>query len=274
MLVRKTRKIVNIWFVSIVIVVCILLLMLNSGIKILENTAGFIVLPFQRAGNAIINGVGSAFDSVFNSYAIKKENSQLKSEIDSLKAQLQIYSETAKENERLTELFGYLEEYPEYETILASVTAFSPDNWSMIIVVNKGSQHGVAPDMPVVAQGGLVGRVIEVSDNWSKIMTVIDSRSKIAAIVERSRDTGIVEGVVETGNFLGRCRMINMPFKPSIMPGDTILTSEAGGVFPKGLVIGRVSEVSQNRTGGDDFAIIVPSVDFAHLEDVLILKEK
>jgi rod shape-determining protein MreC len=247
--------------------------MLNSGVKVLESTAGVIVMPFQRAGTYIVNGISGGVKSVFKSGEIRKENEKLKAEVDSLKAQAQLDAEIKKENERLKGLLGYAEKYPDYQMVPARVTAFSPDNWSVIIVIDKGSKHGIAENMPVVAQGGVVGRVLSVSDTWSKVITIVDSRTSMSAMVERSRDTGMIQGVGNANDKSGVCHMVNMPFSPSIMPGDNIITSEMGDGFPKGLLIGRVSEVAQGRNDRDEYAVVVPSVDFAHLENVLVMKK-
>ena len=139
--------------------------------------------------------------------------------------------------------------------------------------MNKGTKDGIEKDMVVVAIGSLAGRIIEVTDTYCVMLSLIDSRSSVPGIVESSRDTGIVKGMAQTGQVQSVCEMSNMPMEVKTVPGDKVVTSGMGGVFPKGIVIGEVIEVTAGDTQLDTNARIVPAVDFDHLEHVLIIQE-
>ncbi|MDD4796992.1 MAG: rod shape-determining protein MreC [Eubacteriales bacterium] len=180
-------------------------------------------------------------------------------------------AELSAENERLTQLLGVTEKYPQYAFIYASVSAREPGSWFMTFQINRGTGDGVDVDMAVVNQDGLVGRVVEAGPNWARVLTIIDTQSAASAIVERTRDHGIVEGSTDPEAHMPECTVQYLPVDSDLAPGDRFITSNLGGIFPKGIVVGTVTEVNRNQNS-QSYAIIRPAVDFAHLEDVLVIK--
>jgi len=180
--------------------------------------------------------------------------------------------ELQKENYRLREMLGFTER-TEYELLPAEVIARDPSYWFETITINKGYSDGVEQDMAVLTADGLVGNIYFVSRNASKVLLLTDSRRAVSALVQRSREpgnVGIVEGYPEMQGLL---RMINLPPEANIQPGDTIISAGLGGVFPKGLVIGKVLEIEIDQFGLLQRAIIQPAVNFNRLEEVLIVME-
>jgi len=132
------------------------------------------------------------------------------------------------------------------------------------VTIDKGSQEGLAVDMAVIAPAGIVGRVVIPSQRASKVQLLIDRNAAAGAIVARSRAQGVVVGTGET-----RLRMDYVSTSSDVVVGDTVVTSGVDGIYPKGLVIGRVDNI--DKTSGAWQIGIVPAVDFSSLEQVLVV---
>ena len=144
--------------------------------------------------------------------------------------------------------------------------------WFQTFSVNRGSSDGVSAGMAVVNGDGLVGRVYEVGLNYSKIITIIDSRSRVACLIQRTRDNGVMRGQISESDSVAECFVYYLPNINSISPGDTVITSGTDSLYPKGLKIGTVSAVSLDAGSDGTYAIVTPSVDFQRIEEVFILR--
>lgn len=270
---KKRNKIIKTVIASVAVFVILLLLMFNSGIGFLRQISGYIIIPVQNGLSAAFKGIGDFFTGFADNVQMKQEQQELIAEAE----QKQLYEQQLKdallENERLRELLGEKSKYPDMKFVYADVILKNVDSYSSTYTLNKGTKDGIEKDMVVVAIGGLAGRIIEVSDTYCVMLSIIDSRSSVPGIVESSRDTGIVKGIAQTGQVQSVCEMSNMPMEVKTVPGDKVVTSGMGGVFPKGIVIGEVMEVTAGDTQLDTTAQIVPAVDFDHLEHVLIIQE-
>ena len=123
----------------------------------------------------------------------------------------------------------------------------------------------------MVNSKGLVGRVSSVSANTCKVTSIIDSTSDVSVMVERTRDYGFARGILNVDE-KEKLELYYLPSGYDLVPGDNILTSGIGGIFPKGIAIGTVTEVSRaNEDTEDRNAIIQPAVDFLRLEEVMIV---
>lgn len=180
--------------------------------------------------------------------------------------------ELHKENQRLREMLAF-KERTAYTLLPAEVVARDPSHWFGTITINKGYAEGVQKNMAVVTAQGLVGNIFLVSQHSSRVLMLTDSRLAVSALVQRSREpgfVGIIEGYPEKRGFL---KMNNLSPEANIQPGDTIISSGLGGIFPKGLVIGQVMEVGQDQYGLLQQALVYPAVNFNRLEEVLIVIE-
>ncbi len=150
----------------------------------------------------------------------------------------------------------------------ARVAGYEPGNLNRAVLISTGRDGNLLPDMPVLTGRGLVGRVIEVAPRSSQVLLLNDARSAVAALIQRSRATGIVKGQLD-----GSITMEDIGRDADVQVGDIVLTSGLGDVFPKGIVIGQVVKVIQSDTAMFQRAIVEPSVDLSNLEVVLVLLE-
>ena len=177
-----------------------------------------------------------------------------------------------QENQRLKELLDYADTVEEYERVTAPVIGRSQGIWFNQFTVGAGRNQGVEEDMAVINGAGLVGRVTSVSANTCKVTAIIDSTSDVSVIVERTRDYGFVRGLLEAGGGDDTMELYFLPMGNDLVPGDVLVTSGADGVFPRGLSVGSVLEVSRSSEDAEDRdALVSPTVDFLRLEEVVIL---
>ena len=138
--------------------------------------------------------------------------------------------------------------------------------------VNRGTNDGVSVGMAVVTGDGLVGRVYEAGLNYAKVLTIIDSRSAVSCLIERTRDNGVMRGQITATSESAECYVSYVQNIANIVPGDTLITSGTDSLYPKGILVGTVTAVSRATDTAGSYVIAMPSVDFQHIEEVLILR--
>jgi rod shape-determining protein MreC len=193
------------------------------------------------------------------------ENQKLRNQIQLLQQRINALQEVHLENTRLSNLLR-LQKKISYKVIAAKVIARSPDSWSSIVVIDKGSTSGIRRDLVVLSYLGLIGRVTEVSSSTSKVMLINDPNMAVSAIVQRSRQEGLI-----SGTFGSSLIMRYLPRDCDIRVSDVIITSGLTENYPKGLLIGRVTDIGEEFSGLSRYAIVKPAVNLATVEEVLII---
>lgn len=269
---RKKIKITKYILIGLVVFVTLVLLMFNSGVGFLEKISGYIVNPVIFAVDTAGDSVGDFFSSFGARTKLKDELAKAHAQIAQLETVQSVADEVKAENERLLALFNESEKYPEFSYEYAKVIVRSVDDYSATFTLNKGSADGIKENMVVISSGGLAGKIVETTDDTSILLAITDSRCGVPALSEASRDMGIVSGVSDAGTTAGYCIMTDLPTNAIIKPGDTVITSGMGEVFPKGIKVGTITEVSNgNLNQLNSSAKLSPAVDFDHLESVLII---
>lgn len=257
--------------ITIVAAVILILLMAStsaSGAADKAATAvGGIFVPLQTFFYNISDGLRQTFET--NDEGNTADNSALLSEIDDYKLRLMNYEELKAENERLLAMLGYKEANPESELKMARVIGKDPGSWFEVFTIDLGAADGVEKDMAVVTPDGLVGRIEEVGINRSKVMTIIDSRSRVPVIVERTRDVGVVGGSLQGNDNYSELSVNYLPLDSDITEGDTVLTSGLEGLFPRGIPVGTVISAQGEDSAVD--AVIEPTVDFRQVDEVFVI---
>lgn len=246
----------------------------DRSVSWIESTLGSVIQPVQSFAAKASNGIISFVQKVFKTSDADKELEQLQVRMAQLEQAADENAKLKAENERLKKLLNYVETLENYEYVTAVVTGNSQGVWFETFTINAGRNKGIEKDMPVVCSEGLVGRVIEVGANWSKVTAIIDPSSEVSVMVERTRDIGVVRGSFSATSD----NQLELYFLPSgfdLVPGDKIVTSGMSSIFPKTITVGTVSEVTRRSAeGSQSNAIIEPAVDFGHLEEVLVLVPK
>lgn len=223
------------------------------------------ISPFQEGVTQSVRFCEDVWSHYFFLASAQRENDTLRRQLAEATMQKSRYLESQRACERLQRLLETKKSLPEH-LLFAQVVGRDPSGWFKAIVINRGTNDGVAKAMPVVAPEGIVGQVVTASYNYSKVMLLIDRSSAIDSLVQRNRARGIVEG--ETDEL---CQFKYVLRKADVQVGDIIVSSGLDGLFPKGLRIGFVKELSKDRPGIFQDVLIKPFVDFTRLEEVLVI---
>ena len=270
----RRRALFSVLVLLVVAAIVFFLVLRNSSeISIAENGIGSLFSRVQSAFTSVANGVRQFtqrwrdYDKLEADYeALSVENQQLSLQLDSAQ-------EAIRENERLQAALDAKSRYEALDPIFARVIARAPGQWFETFSINRGKNDGVNAGMSVVNGDGLIGRVYEAGMNYAKVICIIDSRSAVACMVQSTRDNGIMRGRVAATDNDAQCFVYYLPNLNSVMPGDAVITSGTDSLFPKGLHIGTVTAVSMDAGSEGSYAVVAPSVDFKHIEEVFVLRE-
>lgn len=234
----------------------------------LENLAVSVVAPLQDGLGQVFRPVDNLISDIQSFGSIKEQNEQLRAEIERLTSQQRRIPEVLRENERLEGLLGIQDaDWTEGRTLAARVIANGPSNFEWTSYLNKGTDDGIAQDMAVVSAQGLVGRVIFVAENYSKVLLAIDPQHSVGARLTNSSETGVM-----SGRGLSDLSFEFIDPDVQISEGETVVTSGYDkGVYPPGIPIGRVSDVRTAPDALSQTALVTPVVDFSKLDTVLVL---
>lgn len=219
----------------------------------------------QTAFSGFAQGIRGTTAMYINLIGVKKENAELKNSNQNLGAQLGRLEEISTENDRLRSLLEF-KQSTKMKILAAEVVArdLSPDHYS--IRINRGAKQGVKKFQGVITPGGVVGYVVHVETNSSKVLVVNDRSSALDAVVQRTRARGLVSG---RGLNAGRLRYLQRSDDTS--KGDLIVTSGFRGYFPKGFPIGKVTDISQTMHGISPEAQIETVINIGKIEEVFVV---
>ena len=259
--------------VTVLLVICALF---TTGRKMnatfIDNTIGFVVTPFQKLTTGVEGWVGGKISVAKNKNGLAEENKKLKEKVARLEADKKRLKCYDAENKKLSELLKISQKFPDYDTTGAEIIAKDPGNWYDIFLISKGKKDGLSANMVITAPGGLVGKIIEGGSRYSKVQSILDSRSSVSAMSLRTGDLGVVKGEYSLMDD-GLCRMEYIDAEAEIMEGDEIVTSHLSDIYPPGISIGKVKEIKTDANGLTKYAIIEPFVDFKHLDTVLVISK-
>jgi rod shape-determining protein MreC len=221
--------------------------------------------PIQAAISWSLEQVASTFENYIYLWHTHQDNLALLEENRKLLNSIASLREIQQENSRLRKLLSF-EEKLNLQSVVARVIAKDSSTEFRSIRINRGESSGIKRNMAVVTDEGIVGRVLRTTKNTSDIVTILDLLSAVDAVVERSRARGVVEGLTDD-----TCQLKFALRTDDIQPGDILISSGLGGIFPKGVAVGTVSKVNRKAYGITQEVEVRPSVDFTKLEEVLVV---
>lgn len=229
-----------------------------------EKVSG-IVAPVESAGGVMANGVTSITEAVENATASDATLSELRDYNAELIAYYAQSEEYRREAERLRELLALKDQY-RIEGVGARVIGRSAQAWSQTITIDKGSNDGVDSGQTVMGTNGVVGQVVGTTDTTATVRLLTDPESGAAAIVQSTRDEGIVRGSLN-----GLLYLEGLPADANVEVGDVVLTSGLGGSYTRGLLIGTVVRVSDNASDVTRQIIVSANDKASMLEEVVVV---
>jgi len=225
----------------------------------------FSVSPFIKITAALVQGTRNLWRDYVDLRHLREENKHLQAEVAVLQRRIDQLKEQSLETQRLQRLLA-MREITQAGFLTARVVGKDATNWFKTILLDRGSQEGVRRNQPVLAPDGLVGRVVEVTPTSAKVQLLTDPVSAVGGLVQRTRVTGIVSGNLGAG-----ARVRYLPLLADVVVGDEVVTSGMGGVFPKGIPVGRITAVERRSGALFQEASLQPLVDLGRLEEVMIL---
>lgn len=251
------------------VVVCLLLLTVQTRGVGGGPLADVASLAWTGAQSVLVKTHRAAL-AVWHTYvdwkSVRVENETLRAEAERLRVQALAVEDTQQENARLRRLLTLKERLP-VSTLAGEIIGREVGGWVRALTVNRGRQSGIARQTPVIVADGLVGRVIQVRPAASVVQLLNDPASTVGAVVQRTRTTGLVEGDASGGvrlKFMARDGA-------GVAPGDLVVTSGLGELFPKGVPVGRVKAIEDRGSALFHYAVLEPVVDFARVEEVLLV---
>jgi len=260
-------------FFALVLLALVLISFTGEGRMTLtpvEKVVKLVVTPLETGVSTIVNGVSNAVNSVFSFGYSAADEKILKERVAKLESENHLLKEYEYQNMRLRELLQFKDSVSRYyETVSASVIARNPSNWFQTITVNRGTSDGIKKNMAVVTSQGLVGHVINVTGRSSEVSLIINDSSAVGGLVQVTRTPGIVEGLTDNSGYL---KMIHIATEAPVREKQVVISSGLGGIYPKGLPIGKITDIALESNGLVKYAMIRPFVDFNRLEEVLVIK--
>jgi rod shape-determining protein MreC len=258
------------------LVVCLLLLAFSNSGPLLElrKGVGFALSPIQDTLRQGTRTVTSVFSTINDIERLRQQNEDLTRRIQEVDAENQRLQSLAVENQQLAALLEVRSSLS-YDTVAAEVLNRLTSDQERVISIDRGTDAGISVDDPVVAEGGaLVGKVIEVGPNFSRVLLINDTRTNVAGLIETSRALGDIRGNGERP-----LQMTNIPATDEVTVGESVVTAgielETGvrSTYPKGLLIGQIVDVQREPNQLFQTALVQPTASLDRLEYVLVITD-
>lgn len=238
----------------------------------IKNSAAQIVVPVQKGMNHVGLWLADKSDTIKEYAKLQDENKELKQKLADIQSQNSILIQQQSELEKLRELYQLDDIYSDYPKVAARVISMQPDNWFSEFTIDKGSEDGIEVDMNVLADAGLVGRVTYVGTNYSKVTTIINDNSNVSAKSASTSDNCIVSGDLELMNE-GYIRVSGISKDAGIKDGDMLLTSYISDKYLPGILIGYITNITDDGNKLTKSGYLMPVVDFSQIEEVLVITQ-
>ncbi len=240
--------------------------------SILSRGLGMMVTPVQNLLSEATDGMRDFFGYFYRYAALEEENARLKAEIEEYRKMEQQYMVAINENTELRQLTGLAAKHRDFTFELCQVSSVYRGAAQVGMVLSKGADSGIEQGDTVMTDGGLVGYVSAVGANYSEVVTVLDIAFKAEAKISRTRETVIAEGDFELLSD-GCLRLSYLPTDCNVQEKDLVETSGYAGIYPQGLILGRVRELGLDPSGLTKYAVVEPVDEIAELKWVYVVKD-
>jgi rod shape-determining protein MreC len=269
---RSVRRQVVVYVVLLAIAMLILAFSSSPPVTGLRRGVGYAMAPIQE----VLRGTGQTIGSIFTAFGeierLRIQNEELARRLNEVEAQNQGLASLRAQNELLTQLLDVHSSF-EYETVAAEVISKRITDQERAISLDRGADVGIEVDDAVIGPGGaLIGQVVEVGANFSRVLLISDTRINVAGLIESSRAVGLISG--QLGQPL---EMVNIPAEVTVTVNESVVTAGielSAGIrspYPKGLLIGLIAGVSRSPDQLFQTALVTPVADLDRLEYVLVI---
>lgn len=265
------------YLLFILTIVCTGLIILTFSTNFLSAPisaiGGFVVVPLQEGISKAGSWLSTRSEELVEIRSLLKENEELKAQVDELTMENIRLQQDRYELTNLRELYDLDAQYEDYDKVGARIIAKDTGNWFHFFTIDKGYNDGLAIDMNVMAGSGLVGRIIAVGPNWSKVLSIIADNSNTSGMVLSTSDNLIVTGDLElyADGVISFEKLVDSADR--VVEGDKIVTANVSDKYLPGILIGYISAINVDANNLTKSGLITPAVDFEHLEEVLVITE-
>ena len=257
-------------------IVCVALIIVSfrfqDKMTPIRTAVGSVVTPMQRGINKIGLVVADGMDYVTTVKKLVKKNNALQKQLDDLSQQNRLLQQDKYDLDDFRKLYSLDEKYSNYPKVAAHVIS-SDGNWFNSFVIDKGSKDGLKVNMNVLAGDGLVGIVTEVNKSYARVRSIIDDKSNVSAMFEKTGETCIVKGNMES-IYNGYIDVEMISNSAKIKQGDEVVTSHVSDKYLQGLSVGYVKDIKTDAATLTKTAHLTPSVNFDQLQYVLVITQK
>jgi len=228
-----------------------------------------ILSPFIHSSAAVQNAAESMTAPQINAVEVKRENDELRVQVERGRIVQQKYNQIIEENAKLREIVGFQQAAPFKMTAAKVIRRSSSTFWNSLII-DKGSLDGIGTDSPVITSVGLVGKTSTLAPHMSKVILLTDEMCRVSAKVEGTQEQGILAGERAALEVRPELHLRFLNRNANINAGASVYSSGEGGVFPPDLLLGRVKRFENREISGE--AIVEPAVDFSTLDYVFVIE--
>lgn len=238
----------------------------------ISNVAMVTITPIQKVFYRMDESIKGFFGYFKNVDKIETENQKLRTAIKNLEIDKQRSEHTEIENSELRDMLTLAEAYPQMELTAAEVVSRNTSNWYEGFVIDKGSADGLKIGQGVIsADKALVGRISDIGSTWARVTALTDSGHSAGVRIIRSGELGVIEGDLELAKD-GNCKLSFISKNNDIVVGDYLETSGLGGIYPKGIEIGKVVDIKSDIQGISQYAVIEVTVDLRKISKVMVVR--
>lgn len=235
----------------------------------IQSRAMSVLSPFIHSSAAVEQSVSGVVAAPDDPRELKRETERLQIELERHRIISQKYVQTLEENNKLRALIEFKQASP-FKMTAARVIKRVSSTWWNSMIIDKGSLDGLATDSPVISASGLIGKTGKLAPHMAEIILLTDEMCRVSAKIEGSVEQGIIAGERAGLDMRPDLRLRFLNKNSLINPGTNVISTGEGGVFPAGLLIGRVKRFENRDLSGE--AIVEPAVDFSLLEHVFVVE--
>ena len=239
----------------------------SNALVSFRNYVVVFFLPVQNLTRQFKKSTVGIWQDYINLIGVQQENQLLKAKIEELKLENNKYSEVWYSYNLLRKYFDFQEQ--NNNLILAAISRIIPNNYTQLLVLNKGSKQGIKKNDAVITPNGIVGKILRVDDSLSYVQLITDIHSKIPILIKKNRTRSLLEGS-SSGDLYARF----IPLEINLKTGDIIITSGLAGIFPRGIFVGTIKEIYYDEFNPTQEVLVETKVDFSRLEKVFVIVDQ
>lgn len=275
---QNKKQLPSKYVLLIMTILCIIIIALSAEMSIsagpIGKAVGQVIVPMQKGLNKIGTAMNIRQMEFQSKEALEEENKALKEQVALLEEQLNRVALEQAELEQLRDLYSLDQTYDSYEKVAANIVGKDTSNWFSTFIIDRGTNEGIEIGHNVIADGGLVGIVIDVGNNYAKVRSIIDDNSNVSAIDLNSSDNCIVAGSLKAMNDRQQLLITDLrDADNNVAVGDQLVTSNISDIYLPNIPIGYIVELTSDPNKLTKSGYVATIVDFEHLEKVLVIKE-